>query len=416
MAGVFACPECGRELEVGDVSPGREVQCEGCSTWVEVPYLPRASGWKRGRRSTRRSPWASKSLRAAIVFAVVALSGLMATRMIGGRVRSDRERVLAELVASADEAESSRRFDDAIREIEGAVAHARTFVPKGSGRLAELESRRDRVSLLEARLRLTAVGSLKPDQAVGESLTLVQKARHDRALAPLVAEIAAKLDESRLRQAEADLGIARGSYDSGHDAEAVDAAERLYDRAGQLADPDALRFRDEAQGVLEAAVARSGVALPPVLGRFAVGSAESYSAILERPRAESLKAHGYVPQPRRSPWAKLWDEKAPFRETAQVVESQEEFYLQSKNRTTQVDGTFELLHGDRVVWKTRVFARTRSPLPDLPAYLAGHLATADRRDPDAERRLHDDALAQFVDQANRNHRGLPGREAAARMP
>ena len=417
MAGVFACPECGRELEVDDLSVGLEVQCEGCSTWVEVPFLPRASGWKRARRPTgRRSPWASKALRGAIVFAVVALSGLLATRVIGGRVRSDRERVLAELVASADEAESSRRYDDALREIAGAVAHARTFASEGSGRLAELEGRRGRVSLLDAKQRLAAVDSLKPDQAVGESLTLADRARRDRALAPLADAVAAKLAESRLRQAEADRELARGSHDSGRDAEAIAAAERLYDRAGQLADPDARRFRDDAQGVLEAAVARSGVALPPVVGRFVAGSAESYSAALERHRAESLRARGYVPQPRRSPWAKLWDEKAPFRETVQVVEGQDELYLQSKNRTTQVDGTFELLHGDRVVWKNRVFARTREPLPDLSAYLAGHLATAGRRDPDAERRLHDDALAQFVEQAARNLRGLPGREAAARLP
>ena len=301
MGGVFACPECGQEIEVADLSAGLEIQCVGCLTWVEVPYFPRGSGWKRARRLTRQSPWASKALRGAIVLAVVALSGLAASRVIGGRVRSDRERVLAELVAAADQAESSRRYDEAAREIEGAVAHARTFMAEGSDRLAELMSRRDRVSVRDAELRLAALDSLNPDKAVGESLTLSQKARHDRALAPLADAIATKLAESRLRQAEADLALARNLYDAGRDAETIIVAERLYDRVGHLAESDARRFHDDAQGVLEASIARSGVALPPVPGRFVAGSAEAYTTVLERHRAESLRVHGYVPQPRRPP-------------------------------------------------------------------------------------------------------------------
>ena len=60
--------------------------------------------------------------------------------------------------------------------------------------------------------------------------------------------------------------------------------------------------------------------------------------------------------------------------------------------------------------------QTRSPLPDLPAYLAGHLATAGKRDPETERRLHDDAVKQFVEQSVRNLRGLPKLEASPQMP
>ena len=180
MSGVFACPECGQELDVEGYSPGREVQCEECLTWVEVPFLRRNSGWKDGRRSTRRSPWLeSKTLRGAIVFAAVALLGLAATQMIGGRVRSDKEQVLAELLRSTDEAEASKRFDVALREIEGALAQARSIDPKGSERLVELKCRRDRLSLQEAEARLDEVETLDPDHAVGESLTIAERARHD---------------------------------------------------------------------------------------------------------------------------------------------------------------------------------------------------------------------------------------------
>ena len=417
MSDVFACPECGRKLDVEGDSPGREVQCEECLTWVEVPFLPRNPAWKRARPSTRRSPWLeSKILRAAIVFASVALLGLGATRMIGGRVRWDKEQVLAELLASADEAEASKRFDVAFREIEGALAHARTIDSKDSARLVELKGRRDRISLREAGERLDAVDALDPDHAVGESLTIAERARHDPALEPLAGTIEARLDGSRRRQAEADLQVARRAFESGKDAEAFAAAERLHDRAEQL--PDSLRksLQDDARAILEAAVEHSGVTLPPVTGRFVVGSAEAYTATLERHRVEALKARGYLPQPRKSPWAPLWLEKAPFQLNVQIVESREEYYLQSKNRITQVDGNFELIHDGQVAWQTRMVARTRMPLPDLPAYLAGHLATAGKRDPETERLLHDDALAQFVDQAARNLRGLPSLEAAAKMP
>jgi hypothetical protein len=417
MSDVFACPECGRKLYLEGDSPGREVQCEDCLTWIEVPFLPRNSGWKRGRQSTQWSLWLeSKILRGAIVFAFVALLGLVATKMIGGRVRSDKEQVLGELLASTDEAEALKRFDVALREIEGALAQASSIDRIGSARLVELKSRRDRISLQEAEARLAEVDALDPDRAVGESLTIAERARHDPALDPLAGTIEARLDESRRRQAEADLQIARRALESGKDAEAFAAAERLHDRAEQLADPVRKPYQDEAQAILETAVEHAGVALSPVTGRFSVGSAEAYAEALERYRVESLKARGYLPQPRKSRWAMLWAEKAPYQATVQIVESREEFYLQSKNRITQVDGTFELIRGGHVLWKTRVFTRTRMPLPDLPAYLAGHLATANKRDPETERRLHDDALTQFVEMTARNLRGLPTREVAARMP
>jgi hypothetical protein len=415
MAGVFACPECGQELMVAGVSPGREVQCEACSTWVEVPFLPRNLAPRRTRRAGR-SPWASTALRAAVAFVVVALLGLVASRVIGGRVRSDRERVLAELVASAERAESSSRYDVALREVEAALAHARTFEREGSGRLGELAERRDRASLLEAKARLAAVDTLDPDRAVGESLTLAKRAGRDPALAALAGEVGAKLAESRSRRAGADLALAKGAFVAGRDAEAVAFAERLHDRAGELPDVESKRFRAEAESLIGLVVGRSGVALPPVAGKFAAGSAEGYAARLDKVRVDTLKAHGYLPQPRGSAWAGLWDEKAPFAQTVEVVETQDELYLQSKNRSTLIDGTFELTRGGRVLWKGRAVGRTRAPLPDLSAYLAGHLATADRRDPDAERRLHADALAQFVDQASRSLRGVPTIEAAARMP
>jgi hypothetical protein len=407
MVGSFACPECGLELKLEGLSPGRQIQCEECLTWVEVPFLPRASGWRRGRRPRRRSAWESNVLRAAVVFAVVALLGLAGARMIGGRVRSGHELVLAELVASADTAEACGRYDVAFREIAGAVVLARKVDPRGSERLDELIRRRDRVSVHEARARLAAVDALDPDRAVRESLELVDRARIDRALAPMADAIGVKLSESRRRQADADLATARRAFEHGRSSEAFDAADRLHTRSNRLPEPEARRFRDEALALLEALVARDGVVIAPVVGRFVAGSPDAYSTMMDRLWSEALRLRGYLPRPRESPWRSLWDEKALARATTHLVETQEELYLQSKNRTTQVDGTFELTLPGRSPWSNRVVVRTRVPLPNLPAYLAGHLATAGRRNPEAERRLHDDAQDLFVELSARALRGIP---------
>ena len=51
MDGSFACPECGSDVEVRGLAPGRQVRCGFCHRLLEVPYLPRAAGpsWKRRR-------------------------------------------------------------------------------------------------------------------------------------------------------------------------------------------------------------------------------------------------------------------------------------------------------------------------------------------------------------------------------
>jgi hypothetical protein len=415
MTGVFACPECGQELAVEGLSPGREILCDGCSTWVEVPYLPRAVT-RQSRRSIERSPWNSWLLKGAIGFAVVALLGLVTTWTIDRRIRSGKEKVLAELVASADEAEANRRFDAAYYHIEAALAQARKMGLERSSRLGELKERRDRISVLEVESRLEAIDALDPDSAVGEALTLAKRASTDPALESLATTIETKLAGLRLRRVEADLSSARKAFDDGRDAEAFATAARLLDHAGDLPRSDASAFQTEASTILETTVARKGVALPPVTGRFVVGSAEAYTKVLDRPRADYLRSKGYFPEPRNSPWSALWAEKAPFRLMVEVVETQEELYLQSKNRTTQVIGTFYLLRGDRSIWNRPVSAKTRVPLPDIPAMLGGHLATSDKRNPEAERRFHDDAMKQFVEQALKNLRGLPAREVAIKIP
>jgi hypothetical protein len=416
MAGIFACPECGRKLAVEGLSPGREILCDACSTWVEVPYLPRAGESRRNRQVAPRSPWNSLLLKGAIGFTVVVLLALIAGRMIGGQVRSGQEKVLAELIDAAEKAEADHRFGDAFREIVSAISHARTMKLEGLARFDELKEHRDRIIVLDVKERLAALETLGPDEAVGEAKTLAELASKQPALADLSETIDVRLASLRLCQAEGDLKRARKAFDEGRDAEAFATAERLHDRSGDLSRSDALRFQGEALSILEEAVARKGVALPPVVGKFVAGSAEAYTKALDRARIEVLRTKGYLPEPRQSAWIALWDEKAPFRATVVVVETQDNYYLQSKSRTTQIDATFEMLRDDRVIWKNRFIARTREPLPNLPALLGGHLATSDKHNPETERLLHDDAMKQFLELAGKILRGIPARETAIRVP
>ena len=118
-------------------------------------------------------------------------------------------------------------------------------------------------------------------------------------------------------------------------------------------------------------------------------------------------AHGYLVAPADSPWAEVWVKRAPYEATSKVIESHDDLYLQSQNRSTRIDGQFLLTRRGQMCWQDRVFAQTRSPIPDLPAFIAGKLATAGHRDPEIERRLRDDARTAWHLQAVRKFRGIP---------
>lgn len=423
MGGRFACPECGAEIAVTGLTPGREVICPSCSTLVEVPYLPRvvarpkrwdfrprarrAGGSRRGRTSLaqrRRARWAL----ALAAVAGVALATWGAVGLIGSQAQSDRERVLRELIAASTAAEAAHDPGAAFREITAAVTQARKIDPDGSPRLDDLLRRRDRAARAEVRARLAALDRLGVDQRVGEAQILADRARHDPALEPLAASIAAGVEVSTRQQVAADCARGRVALRAGQGPAAFAAAERALGRAGRLADrADSDRWQAEARVLLIATVERCGVATTAIApapgGDPQAGASDGFAAASW---AAALAARGYLPLPAGSPWGEIWAAHAPFLATSRVVESRDDLYLQSQNRVTRIDGQFAVTRRGQPVWSTRVYAQTRTPMLDLPAYLAGKLATADRRDPEAERRFRDDARTAFRIQADRIFRGI----------
>ncbi len=417
--GNFACPECGRPIAPTGLTPGREVICPACSTLVEVPYLPRAirprARWDlrpkpaRGRWSGRRglAPASKRRLRWALaVGSVVAV--VLATRWTVGAIeakaRSDREEVIRHLIAASDQAESIRDTGEAFREIEAALTLARQIDTEGSRRLDSLIERRDRADRAEVEARLAALDRLAVDQAAGEALILDDRARHDPALATLRDAIAAKVEATADRQAETDRDLARAALKAGRGIEAFKFAARAHDRGGRLADRAvADRIREDARATVVEAVERFGATVAPAVEANGGGIDRFATPIW----TEALTSRGYLLPPPGTPWAEVWTAHAVYQASSKVTESTEGLYLQSNNRATRIDGQFALTLRGRMRWQTRVFAQTRSPLPDLPAYIAGRLATTDRRDPEIERRLRDDARTAFRIQLDRNFRGIP---------
>ncbi len=427
MAGGFACPECGESISPRGLTPGREVICPACSTLVEVPYLPRAtarprqldvltgqSSRTRGRSGQGRiSRIARRRLRWGLAFGAVGLVALATwwgVGSIGSKVQSDRERVLNELIAASDAAQAAGNPGGAFREIEAALIEARKLDLAGSARLIRLIERRDNAARAEVQARLAALGKLNPEPRAGEAQILADRAQRDPALAPLADSIAAALEAAMTNRAETDQTNARTSLAAGQGLEAFRLASRAYDRAAELTSRVAAkRIQDGAQTVIVAVIERYGTTL---LGQPSEqnGPDNHFSLPIW---TEALTRRGYLILPTGSPWTELFKTHAPYQASTRVVETHEGLYLQSRCRPTQIDGQFTLSHQGQLRWETRIYAQTRSPLPDLPAYIAGRLATADHRDPEIERRLLDDARTAFRVQVDQKFRGIPVPGASA---
>jgi hypothetical protein len=109
-----------------------------------------------------------------------------------------------------------------------------------------------------------------------------------------------------------------------------------------------------------------------------------------------LTSHGYIVKRDKSPLAGLWNQ-SPFQMTTSVKESFGPTYLNSVLRTTRIDVVLRLSRSGTEIWNTKVTAQTKVSSSRFSAFEAGYLASATKRDPDVEKRLHDDALAVAVE-------------------
>ncbi len=407
MTETFACPECGDEVTLQGATPGREVQCTRCATWVEVPYFPRAGVWTRARFRESRYKWLVPLAWSGVGLLALLITILAVSKYVSSQNRAARESALNEFVRAADTAEKSGQNGTALVEIESALAYLKKCDAPDRDQVAELKARRDRLSLREAEARLEAAAKLEPAAAVGDLLLLQQRARTDRALVGIAPAISDALDSARRKQVNGEIAGARKAAEEKRPLDAIALFESALTIADKL-DPQTFRATmAEAESILGPILGLRGVIITQQSGQFTFGSSESYSNQALPYLIDGLRQQGYMPRPSKGPAAVLWDRFAGQRLEYQPSEAFGVLYLQSQNRISNVNVRINFKRGGATVWHTNLSLRTQVPLPDRSAFVGSRLAVADRRSSEAEKILYDDAFASFLAQITPALKGVP---------
>jgi hypothetical protein len=394
MDGSFACPECGSEVEVEGLAPGRQVRCGFCDRLLEVPYLPRApvATWKR--RRFERAAWVRWAWMAVAVVAVtgVAIGGF---RFFRRQYRSAREGSIKKLLDSSRDNEQAGRLDLALIDLDAALDLARRSGPSVHLPIEQAEKRRTDLARREAQSSLDSLVRHGPQSfPLGEWLNLLARARKDpdlRALAPAFEEEFRGVVQ---RQATFELGSARRSFDSGQVVASLQACDRIARLLPHLPPGIGAEVRSETEALVERLVATHGVALETQRGDFVLGSFETYRATLTPLLVKALEAKGYLPYRESSPWRSAW-QKAMYHMRLEVSERREGNYLSTENRLTRIEARLTLSTSRKLVWQTIPTARTIVPLPNLPVYLSSRLAAQPERSQECERLLYENARGQI---------------------
>jgi hypothetical protein len=396
MDGSFACPECGSEVEIAGLAPGRQVRCGFCHRLLEVPYLPRVpvAGWKRRRFGHLKwVRWAWAGLGAIV--AVALLVGLV--RFVRRQYHSIQEGTIHKLAASSRDHEAEGRLDQALVELDAAIDLARRsgapadFAIEAERRHRADIARREIEGVLDSLVR-HGPGSYP----LGDWLNLVARSRKDPDLAPVQPRIAAAFRESLGRQGATELEAARREADAGRAVASLQACDRIAKLLPHMATDAEPSVRFQAEGLVARLVETHGVALETPRGDFVFGSFESYRSRFLPVLAKALEAKGYLPYRETSPWKSAWA-KAMYLMRLVVSERFEGNYLSSENRLTRIEArlTLSVSSTRKVVWQTMPAARTIVPVPGVPLYVATHLASRPARSEPDERLLYDNARGQI---------------------
>ena len=412
MDGSFACPECGCVIKQNSLAPGREVRCDWCQTWVETPYLSRAEPILKMRSTrawNRRRRWPVWA-RPLAVFLLLAIGVASASRLVRSHWHAVEAEALTRLIESAKSSEAAGRYSEALATLEGALSLAGEQSSSHCD-LRALREHRDSLSYIEAKGRLEALESPSKvsdsERAVGFALTLRERCRHDPALAPIAERIDQVLDKRRKDWAEADGKNAVIALDSGRFEESLKLCQHEYQMAEELTKPDRERLQRDSKKLASRIISRSGTVISPTLGQFTNGSSSSYNNMV-RPELEgALRVRGYLPRPVDPLWDDLWNSLAPFHVTLSIVEVQNDVYLQSPNRLSQIEARLSVISQGQVVWSDTFKEKTHVPLPKLSAYQASRLAVSDHRSVEFERVLYENARENLRERLALSLRNLP---------
>ncbi len=175
----------------------------------------------------------------------------------------------------------------------------------------------------------------------------------------------------------------------------MDACDRIGGLLKHLSKASESGIRKDAESLASDLVQTAGIAVVVRPGSFVYGS-NSYVSEMVPVLERALEAKGYLPPRETSIWHDTWRE-SPFEARLSVDERKEGNYMSSQNRLTLIHIELTVTLGQRQIWQTTPRARSESPLPDLPAYLATQVAVSAERKDEFERLLYKNARDQ-VDQ------------------
>jgi hypothetical protein len=406
MDGSFACPECGSEVEVEGVAPGRQVRCGFCHRLLEVPYLPRApvATWKRQRfGQSRWFRWTLRGLAAVVV--VAALIG--AVRLVGRQYRSVQEGSIKELLIKSRTHEAAGQLDLALIDLDTALDLIRRSGASASFSLEEEQRRRGDLVRREAESILV---SLMQDRRepfpLGDWLNLIARSKKDPDLSSLGPRVRDEFQRNVRQGTTTELGVAQRDFRSGRVLASLQACDRIAKLLPHLSKEAAAEVRQDTQALVERLVETHGVAIDTPKGDFVLGTYESYRALLLPTLLQTLESKGYLPNRDTSPWKSVW-QKALYQLRMEVSEHREGTYLSSQNRVTRIASHLILTSREKKVWETYPSARTIVPMPGLPAYLATQVAVSPERSEKFERLLYENARDQILDKFSNAVNNMP---------
>jgi hypothetical protein len=393
MDGSFACPECGAEVEVRGLAPGRQVRCAFCHRLLEVPYLPRAAGssWKRRRHARPKwVAWAWVGL--CVLLIVVVAAG--AVRFLRRQYDSIQDRSINQLLASAQQHETDGRLSEALIDLDAALELADKAGPSWVKRREEERTRRPDLARRDAEAELGRLDrNASSTFRVGDWLNLIARAEHDADLAPVSPKIDEAFQASLHEQTKRELATGRQFLAAGNLSNSMDACDRLAALVKHLSKASQAPVREETRSLVEELVKTAGILVDVHAAEFVYGSS-SYVADMTPVLEKALESKGYLPRRGRSDWRDLWRD-SPFQARLDVSETKEGNYLSSENRLTLIHAELTVTSGARQIWQTTPRARSVVPLPGLPAYLASRVAVSPERSDEFERLLYKSARDQI---------------------
>ncbi len=185
MDGSFACPECGSDVEVRGLAPGRQVRCAFCHRLLEVPYLPRAAGPSWKRRRFARPKWVTWAW-AGLSVVVAALVTAGTVEFVRRRYNSMQDRTINQLLVTSQRHESEGRLGEALIDMDAALELAGKAGPAWDKRREEERGKRAELARRDAGSRLALLSRNESSTfRLGDWLNLIAWAGRDTDLASL---------------------------------------------------------------------------------------------------------------------------------------------------------------------------------------------------------------------------------------